>query len=206
MRCFDPAGARSVQILSNRNRDEAVEDRVRRRLRELRIARGMTLKSVAAKASIDISTLSRLESGDRRIALDHLPGLASALGVSTDDLLRPQARQDPRVRGRARTHEGLTMWPLTDHGPAGGLQAFKIRISPERRVAPTTLSVHEGHDWMYVLTGDMRLVLDDQELIIRPGEAVEFSTLTPHWFGATDAPVEVIAIFGPHGDRLHLRA
>jgi transcriptional regulator with XRE-family HTH domain len=187
------------------DRDELVEDRVRRRLRELRIARGLTLKSVAARASIDISTLSRLESGERRIALDHLPALASALGVSTDELLRPQPRQDPRVRGRARTHDGLTMWPLTDHGPAGGLQAFKIRINPERRVAPAKLPVHEGHDWMYVLAGDMRLVLDDQELVIRPGEAVEFSTLTPHWFGAIDGPVEVIAIFGPHGDRLHLR-
>ena len=116
---------------------------------------------MAARASIDISTLSRLESGVRRIALDHLPALASALGVSTDDLLRPQARQDPRVRGRARTHDGLTMWPLTDHGPAGGLQAFKMRISPDRRVPPTKLPVHEGHDWMYVLTGDTRLVVPE---------------------------------------------
>jgi len=206
MRCFEPAGARSVETLTDRVPDELVEDRVRRRLRELRTARGLTLKSVAARASIDISTLSRLESGERRIALDHLPALAGALGVSTDDLLRPQARQDPRVRGRARTHDGLTMWPLTDHGPAAGLQAFKIRVSPERRAAPAKLPVHEGHDWMYVLTGDMRLLLDDQELVIRPGEAVEFSTLTPHWFGAIDGPVEVIAIFGPHGDRLHLRA
>jgi transcriptional regulator with XRE-family HTH domain len=192
--------------LSGANRDERVEDRVRRRLRELRVARGLTLKTVAARASIAISTLSRLESGERRIALDNLPSLARALGVTTDELLRAPERKDPRVRGRARTHDGLTMWPLTDYGPAGGLQAFKIRISPERRVAPAKLPVHEGNDWMYVLTGDMRLVLGDQQLVIRPGEAVEFSTLTPHWFGAVDGPVEVIAIFGPHGDRLHLRA
>ncbi|MDQ3708940.1 MAG: XRE family transcriptional regulator, partial [Actinomycetota bacterium] len=39
---------------------------------------------------------------------------------------------------------------------------------------------------------------------IEPGEAVEFTTWTPHWFGALDGPVELIALFGPHGERLHL--
>lgn len=58
--------------------------------------------------------------------------------------------------------------------------------------------------WIYVLTGRMRLILGDEDLLIDPGEAVEFSTWTPHWFGATDAPVEVVAILGPHGERVHL--
>lgn len=47
---------------------------VRRRLRELRTQRGLTLDEVATKSDIDVSTLSRLESGKRRLALDHLPG------------------------------------------------------------------------------------------------------------------------------------
>jgi len=156
------------------------------------------------RASIDVSTLSRLESGKRRLALDHLPGLAEALGVSADELVSPSGRQDPRVRGQPRTHDGLTMWPLTRQGPAGGLQAFKIRIDAMRCVPPSELGVHEGHDWIYVLTGRMRLILGDEDLLIDPGEAVEFSTWTPHWFGATDAPVEVVAILGPHGERVHL--
>jgi quercetin dioxygenase-like cupin family protein len=66
------------------------------------------------------------------------------------------------------------------------------------------LRVHDGHDWMYVLEGRMRLLLGEQDLVIEPGEAVEFSTWTPHWFGATDGPVELIAIFGTHGERAHL--
>lgn len=52
-----------------------VDLRVRRRLRELRTQRGLTLDEVATKADIDVSTLSRLESGKRRLALDHLPVL-----------------------------------------------------------------------------------------------------------------------------------
>jgi hypothetical protein len=44
----------------------------------------------------------------------------------------------------------------------------------------------------------------DEDLVIEPGEAVEFSTVTPHWFGAVDGPVELIAIFGSQGERVHL--
>jgi transcriptional regulator with XRE-family HTH domain len=176
---------------------------VRRRLRELRSERGLTLEAVASAAQIDVSTLSRLESGKRRLALDHVPALAAALGVTTDDLLTRRPREDPRVRGRPRTRKGLTMWPLTRHGPAGGLQAYKFRVSAERNEPPADLPTHEGHDWLYVLNGRMRLLLGDDDLVIEPGEAVEFSTLTPHWFGAVDGPVELIAILGPHGERVH---
>jgi quercetin dioxygenase-like cupin family protein len=148
--------------------------------------------------------LSRLESGKRRLALDHIPALAAALNVSTDDLLGSRPRQDPRVRGRKRSFEGMTMWPLTREA-AGGLQAFKILIAPERDTPPDERPVHEGHEWLYVISGRLRLILGDDDLTIEPGEAVEFSTWTPHWFGAVGGQVEVIAIFGPQGERLHLR-
>ena len=184
--------------------DEAVGERVRRRLRELRLERGLTLEAVAARAAIDVSTLSRLESGKRRLALDHLPALAGALGVTADDLVSPPRRPDPRVRRPPERFDGLTMWPLTHHGAAGGLQTFRIRIDADRTVPPDPLPVHDGHDWLYVLTGRMRLVLGEDDLAIESGEAVEFSTWTPHWFGAIDGPVEALAVFGPHGERVHL--
>lgn len=183
-----------------------VDLRVRRRLRELRTQRGMTLDEVASKADIDVSTLSRLESGKRRLALDHLPRLAAALSVSTDDLLRAPAAEDPRVKGASQTHDGVTYWPLTHNGPAAGLHAFKIRVSARRRTPPSEFPVHDGQDWMYVLSGRLRLILGERDFTIKPGEAVEFSTWTPHWFGTVDGPVEAVAIFGPHGERLHLHA
>jgi transcriptional regulator with XRE-family HTH domain len=186
------------------SQEESVDARVRRRLRELRTERGLTLQQVSALAHIDVSMLSRLESGKRRLALDHISGLAAALGVTADDLLGGSSPADPRVRSKPTTRSGLTMWPLTNRGPSGGLHAFKIRISPRRLKPPDTLRVHDGHDWMYVLDGRMRLLLGDQDLVIEPGEAVEFSTYTPHWFGAVKGPVELIAVFGPHGEHTHL--
>ena len=184
--------------------EEPIDLRVRRRLRELRLARGLTLAQVAERTSIDLSTLSRLEAGKRRLALDHLPALAGALGVSTDELLGRRTPEDPRVRSEPRVVDGLTLWPLTRRGAAAGLHAFKVLIDAGRDEPPDALPVHEGHDWLYVLSGTLRLLLGEQDLTIGPGEAAEFSTWTPHWFGAAHGPVEAILIVGVHGERVHL--
>jgi transcriptional regulator with XRE-family HTH domain len=189
---------------ANEAADDSVDQRVRKRLRELRRQRGFTLEEVAARSAIDVSTLSRLESGKRRLALDHLPRLAAALAVTTDELLRAPEAEDPRVRSNSHTRHGVTYWPLTRQGSSSGLHAFKVRVSSRRRKPPAELPVHEGQDWMYVLSGRLRLILGERDFIVEPGEAVEFSTWTPHWFGVVDGPVEAIVIFGPHGERLHL--
>jgi transcriptional regulator with XRE-family HTH domain len=163
----------------------------------------MTLAEVAARAGMAVSTVSRLETGARRIALDHLPPLAAALGVSADDLLGDGGTRDPRVRRTApHHHDGITSWPLSGSAPAG-LRAFKLRIDPSRTVPDTR--THEGHEWLYVLSGRLRLVLGERDLTVDAGEALEFSTLLPHWVGAVDGPAEAIAIFGPQGERVHLR-
>ncbi len=65
------------------------------------------------------------------------------------------------------------------------------------------LPVHEGHDWIYVLSGSLRLRLGDESMTIEPGEAVEFATWTPHWFGAVDGPVEILMLVGRHGEASH---
>lgn len=133
-----------------------------------------------------------------------IPALAAALGVSADALLGSSPPEDPRVRGRPQTLDGMTMWPLTHRGAAGGLHAYKIHVDARRITPPAVRPVHEGQEWLYVLGGRMRLLLGEADLTIEPGEAVEFTTLKPHWFGAVDGPVELIAIFGPQGERLHL--
>src|ERR671911_1476281 len=124
--------------------DEPVDARVRRRLRELRTERGLTLGQVAERANIDVSTLSRLEAGKRRLALDHIPALATALGVSADELLGAAPAPDPRVRNRPVRRHGMTMWPLSNRGPAGGMVAYKVLIDGARNVPPKVRPVHEG--------------------------------------------------------------
>lgn len=177
------------------------EARIRRRLRALREERGLSLDAVANAAGMAPSTLSRLETGKRRLAVDHLTPLARALGTSVDALLAPEPRADPRVRRRARTVNGMRVLPLSRERGTGP-HAYHLTL-PER-VAPDPRS-HEGHEWLYVLGGHVRLVLGDEDLLLAPGEAAEFSTWTPHWISGVDGPAEVLVLLGHHGERAHLR-
>ena len=174
------------------------------RLAGLRTARGMTLGALSEATGISVSTLSRLESGGRKPTLELLLPIAAAHQVPLDELVAAPPVGDPRVRLRPRRRHGMTVVPLTER--PGGLQAFKMLI-PWRGAAPDP-RVHEGYEWLYVLDGRLRLVLGGHDVVLGPGEAAEFDTHVPHWFGAAerDRAVEVLSLFGPQGERMHTRA
>jgi transcriptional regulator with XRE-family HTH domain len=181
----------------------AALDQVGPRLKQLRVQRGATITSVAAATGISKSTLSRLETGQRRPSLELLLPLAQAYHVPLDDLVGAPEVGDPRIRLKPQRVKGRTVVPLTRH--PGGMQAWKIVI-PTSKVNPE-LRAHEGHEWLYVLSGRMRLVLGDHDLVLGPGEVAEFDTQVPHWFGSTgDQAAEVLSLFGRHGERMHVRA
>ncbi len=184
---------------------ERTLDAVGPRLRALRRERGSTLDALAEATGISVSTLSRLESGARRPTLELLLRLARAHGVSLDELVDAPATGDPRVHLRPVTRGGMTVVPLTRR--AGGIQAYKLVIpasAPPARPDPQT---HEGYEWLYVLNGRLRMVLGEQDVVLVPGEAAEFDTRVPHWFGAAGPePVEFLSLFGAQGERVHLRA
>ncbi|MGH3241130.1 MAG: helix-turn-helix domain-containing protein [Spirillospora sp.] len=172
------------------------------RLRRLRQERNVTLTVLAEATGISVSTLSRLESGKRRPSLDLLLPLAQAHRVPLDELVGAPDIGDPRIRPRPKRMHDMTVLPLTRR--PGGVQAFKM-IVPERRWTPDP-QTHEGYDWLYVLSGRLRLFLAGRELILEPGEAAEFDTRLPHWFSGHGGTVELLSLFGPQGERMHLRA
>ncbi|WP_374204862.1 helix-turn-helix domain-containing protein [Pseudonocardia sp. WMMC193] len=189
--------------LDARVRDlDAVLDAVGPRLRAARSARGMTLAEVGAETGISESTLSRLESGGRKPTLELLLPLARVYRVALDELVGAPETGDPRVRFTPVHRDGRTYVPLSRR--PGGVQAFKMVIPPG---GEPDQKVHEGYEWMYVLEGRLRLVLGDRDMTLAPGEAAEFDTRVPHWFGAADPrPVELLVLFGTQGERAHLRA
>lgn len=180
-------------------------DAVGPRLRALRQARQNTLAELASTTGISVSTLSRLESGSRRPTLELLLPLARAYGVTLDELVDAPQTGDPRVHMRPVSVNGMTMVPLTRR--AGGIQAYKLVLTPGGRSQEPNPQTHEGYEWLYVLNGRLRLVLGSHDLVLAPGEAAEFDTRVPHWFSAADAkPVELLSLFGRQGERAHLRA
>ena len=87
----------------------------------------------------------------------------------------------------------------------GGVQAWKI-IVPASNSKPAPKS-HEGHEWLYVLAGRMRLILGEHDLVLGAGEAAEFDTRVPHWFGSTgEQSAEILSMFGPQGEHVHTKA
>lgn len=181
----------------------AALDQVGPRLKAIRAQRGVTLTALAEVTGISKSTLSRLETGQRRASLELLLPLAQAYRVPLDDLVGAPEVGDPRVRLKPHRANGRTVLPLTRQ--PGGVQAWKIVAPPSNtRPRPKT---HEGYEWLYVLSGRMRLVLGDRDLVLGASEVAEFDTHVPHWFGSTgEGPVEILSIFGPQGERAHVRA
>lgn len=172
------------------------------RLRGIRGSRGLTLTEAAGRSGISKSTLSRLENGQRRPSLELLLPLAQLYRVPLDELVGAPDLGDPRIRLKPRRVNGRTVVPLTR---PGGIQAWKI-VVPTSQSVPTPRS-HDGFEWLYVLSGRMRLILGSQDLVLEVGEAAEFDTQVPHWFGSTgEGPAEVLSVFGRPGERAPIRA
>ncbi|MFE0375090.1 helix-turn-helix domain-containing protein [Streptomyces inhibens] len=173
------------------------------RLKRLRAQRGVTLAALSEATGISKSTLSRLESGQRRPSLELLLPIAQAHQVPLDELVGAPEVGDPRIRLTPQRVNGNTVLPLTRQ--PGPLQTFKM-VLPHTRSTPEPCT-HEGYEWLYVLAGRLRLVLADHDLVLGPGEAAEFDTRLPHWFGSTgEGPVELLSLFGRQGERMHVRA
>src|SRR4051794_33077268 len=149
------------------------------RLRRARTQRDVTLTELATVTGISKSTLSRLESGQRRPSLELLLPIAQAHKIPLDELVGAPEVGDPRIRLAPRVRGGRVFIPLTRQ--PSGLHAWKVVIPPER--GERELRTHDGYEWLYVLAGELRLILADHDITMKSGEVAEFDTRLPHWFG-----------------------
>ncbi|MBG6059412.1 transcriptional regulator with XRE-family HTH domain [Cryobacterium sp. MP_M5] len=189
--------------MSTAQRIETALGQIAPRLRRIRQKKDLTLAELSKATGISTSTLSRLESGQRKPSLELLLPIVAALGVPFDEIVTPPRIEDPRVLQNSTRTDGRTLTPLSVH--QGEPQAFKMSIpATDRDPEPRT---HSGYEWIYVLSGRLRLVLGEHDIIMGTGEAAEFDTRNPHWFGSTGAgPVEILSMFGKQGERIHVRA
>ena len=180
-----------------------LEDTLRTRLRSLRHTRGWSLDELASRTNISPSTLSRLETGRRRIAIDQLVTLARALDTTVDELLAERDEGDVVIRPRRDTAGDATFWLFTSPEDASDRVVVKMRM-PQRAQLPKP-RVHPGRDWLYVLKGTLRLQLGSRDVLVHAGQAASFNTMTPHSMGGHDGPVEILSILDHHGERAHLQ-
>ena len=186
--------------------DGDLDGLVRKRIRGLRAALGWSLDDLAARCYLSPSTLSRIETGQRRISLDQLSSIARALGSTLDQLVESVADNDVVIRPQRDAARGVTAWMLSRESGPHGVTVAKMRVTkPAPRRGADELKVHPGKDWFTVLSGTIVLLLGERTILIETGQAAEFSTMIPHAFGAHDGPAEILCIFDHDGQRTHLR-
>ena len=189
----------SIQQTEPPQQTEAI---VRQRIRGLRLARGWTLDTLAARCYLSASTVSRIEPGQQRIALEQLVAIAAALGTSLDQLVEPEGNDDVVIRPEPESFPGATIWLLSRERDRRGVTIAKMRITEQRDSADP--QVHPGYEWFTVLSGTVRLTLGSRTLLVQPGQAVECSTMTPHLLEAHDGPAELLTILDHDGEQAHL--
>lgn len=186
--------------------DIALDAMIRQRIRGLRLSRGWSLDTLAARCYLSPSTLSRIETGHRRIALDQLVPIARALDTTLDQLVESADDEDVVIRPQPEHARGLTTWLLSRERTLHGVTVAKMRITSERPTGEGRLGVHPGQEWFTVLSGTARLHLGERTILVHAGDAAEFSTMVPHAIGAHGGPVEILTIFDHDGERAHLHA
>ncbi|WP_340560397.1 helix-turn-helix domain-containing protein [Streptomyces sp. GSL17-111] len=180
----------------------AAIEQIAPRLRSARAKKGVSLADLARTTGISTSTLSRLESAQRKPSLELLLPITAALGIPLDEIVAAPRILDPRVPQQPTRKDGRVLIPLSRQ--QGEPRAYKMTI-PAHDSEPH-LRTHDGYEWLYVLRGRLRVKLSDQDFVMGAGEAAEFDCRIPHWFGAAArGSVEVLSLFGKQGERIHLR-
>lgn len=180
---------------------EDIEHLVRQRIRSLRLSRDWTLDALASRCELSASTISRIETGHQRVTLEHLVALSRALDTSIDRLVEPAGNEDVVIRPEPESIDGNTFWLLSRERDRNGHFIAKMRLTPNSD--PDEQQVHPGHEWFTVLSGVVRLRLGEREILVYPGQAVEFSTMTPHLIKAHEKPAELLILLDREGENAH---
>jgi transcriptional regulator with XRE-family HTH domain len=179
--------------------DGELDGLVRKRIRALRIAQGWSLEELAARAKVSQSTLSRIENGQRRLALDQLVTLARALDTSLDQLVET-ASDDVITNPMIDTAHGLMRWPIKgDYG----VMVMRQRMTEPPPDNPARMRAHPGREWLVVLSGTALLLLGNRRFRIETNQAAEFPTMLPHAIGTAGRPCEILGIFDRDARRGH---
>ncbi|MEE8601230.1 helix-turn-helix domain-containing protein [Euzebya tangerina] len=173
----------------------SLEARLRIELGRARTAAGLSLQQLADRSEVSASTLSRLETGDRRITVELLDTVADALDTSAVALLAEAAREDRLFLPTPTVELSAGMSGVILRTEDDGRQLIRITI-PQRRRLPD-LMTHPGSEWFHVLRGRIRLRVGDRDVVVEPGQTVQFDTTQPHAFGGLDGPAEILSRFEP---------
>ena len=169
-----------------------IRHRVAENMRRARLARGMSLRDMAAETGLSKALMSQIERGVANPTISTLTLIASALDISFSDLTRSTLIEPQVVRAAQ---------------PPVGTEARMLFSMPERHrfdvseghIEPGDRGVMSDHgagslEYGYVVKGKVELVVGDQTLLLSAGDAVHFSSASPHVYRALDEASTVITV------------
>jgi len=177
--------------------------RLGQRIRSLRLAKGYTLRQLATLAGLSTSFVSMLETGKTGVAASRLQAIAEVFGLATADLLPETGSQNLIQTVRADRRP-----VVADLGQ--GVHAEMLVRDLHRRIQPVLLSIepgarhvndvgHAGEEFVLVLAGDIRLVVDgDQSTVLAPGDSAYYPSALSHAYeNVGEVPARLFTISAP---------
>ncbi|MBE0480000.1 MAG: helix-turn-helix transcriptional regulator [Dehalococcoidia bacterium] len=159
------------------------------RVRNVREARGLTLKDVSDRTGIDVHSLKRIESNQDIPPLGQLVKLGKALEMKMGYFVSPglekpvtviradQRKPSARHRERKEERHGYSYESLAPEKANRLMEPFIVTLSP---TGTDELSTHDGQEFIFVLEGQVVARVGDQAEYLGPGDAVYYDSTQPH--------------------------
>lgn len=165
-----------------------IEKYIGAEIRKHRLARGMTLMSLAQRAGLSQGMMSKTENGQTSPSLSTLAVLAEALNVPLSSLFTSvEATRDVSF---VRAGEGLKidrqgtraghLYELLGHGVRGSVAVEPYLITLSEESDPFSDFHHEGVEFIYMLEGELDYRHGSRIYRMRPGDSLFFDAVAPH--------------------------
>ena len=157
---------------------------VGRRLREIRNRRGLSLRALAERSSLNINTLSLIENEHSSPSVSTLQQLAASLQVPVSEFFQTTQANLELVHQKAAERPRITF----QHGLLQDLAAGMPHLGAEPLIltlkkgadSGQTPIVHTGREFVYCLEGRVRYTVSGQECVLEPGDSLVFEAYLPH--------------------------
>ena len=172
------------------------------RVRSIRQLRRLTLRDVAQRTGLSESFLSQAERGRTSASISSLQRIAEALGVAVSDFFSPDETGRPLVLRRdARRFVAwgkLGRKALLTPKPFGHVEVVVAELEPGGSTGEEAYRHGDSEEVFYVLSGRVRLQLDQDVFELGPGDSVHYRSSTPHRVSNPgDDAAEVLFVISP---------
>jgi transcriptional regulator with XRE-family HTH domain len=162
-----------------------------RRLRELRIERGLSIRALAQQSGLNVNTLSLIENSKTSPSVSTLQQIAVALDVPITAFFETDAPKNnvAYIRAGHRPRATFAHGTLEDLG-AGltdrAVEPFVVMLQPHTDSGPHPI-VHTGYEFVFCLKGSITYTIEERVYVLEPGDSLLFESHLPHRWQNADA-------------------